>query len=66
MRGYFDKFPNSVIYFRRIRRFYIIYHLDWDPIDPVLSTEDREIMQWLLNKELGRESEYQQRKSRSS
>ncbi len=66
MRGYFDKFPNSVIYFRRIRRFYIIYHLDWDPRDPVLSTEDREIMQWLLNKELGRESEYQQRKSRSS
>ena len=64
VRGYFDKFPKSTVYFRRIRRFYIVYMVDWDEEDPVISQEDREMMQQLLNCELGREKEYKQRKSR--
>lgn len=64
VRGYFDKFPNSTVYFRRIRRFYIVYMVDWDEDDPVISQDDRETMQQLLNRELGREKEYKQRKSR--
>ncbi|SFG55237.1 hypothetical protein SAMN05216353_1553 [Halobacillus alkaliphilus] len=66
VRGYFDKFPNTTIYFRRIRRYYIVYSLDWIKEDPVVEREDREEMQILLNRELGREKEYKKRKSRSS
>lgn len=64
VRGYFDKFPHSTVYFRRIRRFYIVYMVDWDDIDPLVSQEDREAMQHLINEELGRLKEYEQRKSR--
>ncbi|ELK47359.1 hypothetical protein D479_07917 [Halobacillus sp. BAB-2008] len=64
VRGYFDRFPNSTVYFRRIRRFYIVYIVDWDERDPVVEKEDRDGMQELINKELGREKEYNQRKSR--
>ncbi|WLR45968.1 hypothetical protein LC065_10045 [Halobacillus litoralis] len=64
VRGYFDKFPHSTIYFRRIRRFYIVYMVDWDETDPLVSQEDREEMQHLINEELGRLKEYEQRKSR--
>lgn len=64
VRGYFDKFPNSTVFFRRIRRFYIVYMVDWCEDDPVISQDDRERMQFLINRELGRENEYKQRKSR--
>lgn len=64
VRGYFDRFPNSTVYFRRIRRFYIVYIVDWDERDPVVEKEDRDGMQELINKELGREKEYNQRNSR--
>ncbi|WP_269749122.1 hypothetical protein [Halobacillus mangrovi] len=39
--------------------------MDWNKNDPVMNKEDREQMQALLNRELGREIEYNQRKSRS-
>ncbi|TGB00705.1 hypothetical protein E4663_19505 [Halobacillus salinus] len=65
VRGYFDKFPNSTFYFRRIRRYYILYTLDWQLDDPEVTTDDREQMQTLINEALGREREYQHRKSRS-
>ncbi|WP_446853615.1 hypothetical protein [Halobacillus faecis] len=64
VRGYFDRFPHSTVYFRRIRRFYIVYMVDWDDTDPLVSQEDREEMQHLINEELGRLKEYEQRKSR--
>ncbi|SDN73587.1 hypothetical protein [Halobacillus aidingensis] len=64
VRGYFDKFPHSTVYFRRIRRFYIVYMVDWDEVDPFVSQGDREEMQHLINEELGRLKEYEQRKSR--
>lgn len=63
VRGYFDKFPNSVMYFRRIKRHYILYSVDWDETDPLVTPEDREEMQLLLNEALGREKEYKNRKS---
>lgn len=65
VRAYFDRFPNSTIYLRRVRRFYIVYSLDWHADDPLVNKEDREEMQELVNRELGREKEYNQRKSRS-
>ncbi|WP_258871371.1 hypothetical protein [Halobacillus trueperi] len=64
VRGYFDKFPHSTVYFRRIRRFYIVYMVDWDEVDPFVSQGDRDEMQHLINEELGRLKEYEQRKSR--
>ncbi|CDQ18354.1 hypothetical protein SAMN05192559_109108 [Halobacillus karajensis] len=64
VRGYFDKYPNSTVYFRRIRDFYMVYMVDWDEGDPLIKKEDREIMQQLINKELGRLKAYEQRKSR--
>lgn len=65
VRGYYSKFPNSVIYFKRIRRFYIIYTLDWDEKDPMVTNKDREEMQYLINEVLGSKNEYLKRKSRS-
>ncbi|MCA0972742.1 hypothetical protein LCM20_19275 [Halobacillus litoralis] len=65
VRGYFDKFPNTIFYFRRIRRYYILYTLDWQPDDPEVTKEDRDQMQVLINEALGREKEYRKRKSRS-
>lgn len=65
VRGYFDKFPHSTFYFRRIRRYYILYSLDWQSEDPEVTGEDREQMQSLINEALGREHAYKQRKSRS-
>ncbi|RWZ60864.1 hypothetical protein EQV77_00015 [Halobacillus fulvus] len=65
VRGYFDQFPRSTFYFRRIRRFYILYSLDWDQDDPIVTSEDREIMQYLINEALGREEAYRKRKSSS-
>ena len=65
VRGYFDKFPYSTFYFRRIRKYYIMYTLDWHSDDPEVSPEDRDAMQSLINEELGREKEYKQIKSRS-
>ncbi|WP_277988132.1 hypothetical protein [Halobacillus kuroshimensis] len=38
--------------------------VDWHEQDPVITQEDREGMQLLINRELGREKEYNQRKSR--
>lgn len=64
IRGYFDKFPNSTIYFRRIKRYYCVYSLDWNEEDPMVTMEDREEMQQLLNKEIGRLTAYENRKSR--
>ncbi|WP_245807805.1 hypothetical protein [Halobacillus massiliensis] len=64
VRGYFSKFPHSVIYFRRARSYYLVYTLDWDERDPVMTEGDREEMQVLLNEELGHISAYKKRKSR--
>ncbi|WP_173915795.1 hypothetical protein [Halobacillus sp. Marseille-Q1614] len=64
VRGYFSKFPHSVIYFRRMRNYYLVYTLDWDARDPVLTEADREDMQILINEELGHISAYNKRKSR--
>lgn len=65
VRGYFDKFPHTTFYFRRIRRYYILYTLDWSSKDPLVEQSDREKMQCLVNEALGRENEYKERKSRS-
>ncbi|SDJ66846.1 hypothetical protein [Salimicrobium halophilum] len=64
VRAYFDKFPDSTFYFRRIRSYYFLYSSDWSHGDPVLDKEDQEKMQVLVNEALGRKNAYKNRKSR--
>ncbi|MYL54104.1 hypothetical protein GLW08_12225 [Pontibacillus yanchengensis] len=56
MRGYLDKFPNSTFYFRRIRNYFSLQLLEWHEDDSEVSPSDREEMQLLLNRALGREN----------
>ncbi|KGP72871.1 hypothetical protein [Pontibacillus yanchengensis] len=63
IRGYFDKFPNSTFYFRRIRNYFSLQSLDWHEEDPEVSPSDREEMQLLLNRTLGREKAYKNRRA---
>ncbi len=66
MRGYFNKFPYSVFHFKKVRRYYILYTLEWDSEDPVVTAEDREEMQYLINDVLGSRGAYLTRKSRNA
>ncbi|WP_386058269.1 hypothetical protein [Thalassobacillus hwangdonensis] len=66
VRAYFDRFPQSTLYFRRIRRYYFLFTIDWHEEDPIVTDEDKEQMHRLLNRELGREKEYLKRRTRSS
>ncbi|PBB05001.1 hypothetical protein [Salimicrobium humidisoli] len=63
VRAYFDKFPGSTFYFRRIRSYFYLYSSDWSKEDPLLEEGDQEEMQLLVNESLGRKEAYRNRKS---
>lgn len=62
VRAYFDTHPNSVFYFRRMKRCFLLYSLDWREEDPFVDAASREEMQLLLNEAMGRKTAYQNRK----
>lgn len=63
VRAYFDKFPGSTFYFRRIRSYYYLYSSEWSRNDPVINKDDKEQMHLLINDVLGRKQAYENRKS---
>ncbi|SEA46552.1 hypothetical protein SAMN05421743_1053 [Thalassobacillus cyri] len=65
VRGYFDQFPNTTFYLKRIRNYYFLCAVDWSKSDPEITEEHREEINILINRELGREQAYLQRKTRS-
>ncbi|WP_243387306.1 hypothetical protein [Bacillus kexueae] len=64
VKAYFSKFPQSLVIFRQIRDYYFVYQVKWSELDPVVTREDLEQMELMMNKELGLEAEYLKRKSR--
>lgn len=62
MKAMFSRFPESVVTFRMIRSYYFVYTIRWSENDPIVVKEDLIEMEWLLNKELGLENEYLNRK----
>lgn len=62
IKAHFDEYPNSVVVFRQIKNFYFIYTVKWSLSDPVVSKIVLEEMELLLNRELGTEEDYLERK----
>ncbi|GGC94268.1 hypothetical protein GCM10007216_26260 [Thalassobacillus devorans] len=65
VRGYFDRFPHTTFYLKRIRNYYFLSAADWNESDPEVTPADREEINILINRELGREHAYLQRKTRN-
>jgi diacylglycerol kinase (ATP) len=65
IKAIFDYCPSSTVIFRPIRDFYFIYIVNWSESDPVITKDKLATMEQLLNKELGTENEYLNRKSNS-
>ncbi|HEY9576770.1 MAG TPA: hypothetical protein VIR64_03765 [Pseudobacillus sp.] len=63
IKAVFDKFPHSNVIFRTINQFYFIYIVNWSEKDPVVTREDLEKMEKLINEEMGTALFYRQRKS---
>ncbi|RIW33236.1 hypothetical protein D3H55_11290 [Bacillus salacetis] len=64
IKASFDRFPNSTVLFRRIKDYYFVYNVYWSTHDPIVGRRDLEEMELLLNRDLGSEREYINRRSR--
>lgn len=62
IKAVFDEYPGSIVIFRQIKNYYFVYTVKWSTSDPVVSKKALEEMEWLLNKELGTDGEYRNRK----
>lgn len=63
IKAYFDHFPDSPVIFSKIGSYYFVYVIQWSEYDPIVLRRDLEEMEWLLNKELGLNEEYINRRS---
>ncbi|WP_241773393.1 hypothetical protein [Bacillus sp. LL01] len=63
LKAFFDHFPDSPVIFSKIGSYYFVYVIQWSEYDPIVLREDLEEMEWLINKELGLQEEYQNRRS---
>ncbi|MFC7395285.1 hypothetical protein [Scopulibacillus cellulosilyticus] len=66
IKAIFDEFPNSVVIFRLINHFYFVYTIDWSKDDRIVTKADLDKMGILINRELGTEQGYLNRKSNSN
>ncbi|MRX73107.1 hypothetical protein GJU40_13240 [Bacillus lacus] len=58
----FDVWPHSKVMFSPIRNYYFVRYVRWDERDPVVSREDLQKMEQLVNRQMGREIWYDKRK----
>ncbi|WP_456272131.1 hypothetical protein [Bacillus sp. AK031] len=65
IKATFDTLPHSTVLFRRIKDYYFIYNVYWSSQDPIVTRQDLEAMELLLNRELGSEEQYNRRKSQN-
>ncbi|TYS15002.1 hypothetical protein FZC78_17055 [Rossellomorea vietnamensis] len=63
IKASFDSFPHSTVLFRKIKGYYFVYNVYWSPDDPVVTRRELIEMELLLNRELGSEEEYINRRS---
>lgn len=64
IKAFFDIYPNSRVIFRQIGQYYFIYIVNWSEQDLPVLRSDLEKMELLLNRELGTEEAYLNRKSK--
>lgn len=64
IKAKFDYFPCSTAIFRPINHYYFIYNIQWEKSDPAATRSHLDEMEWLINKELGTQENYLERKSR--
>lgn len=62
LKAIFSRFSSSIVTFRFIGSYYFVYSVRWSENDPIVIKSDLEEMEWLINRELGLETRYQQRK----
>ncbi|MEL3971571.1 hypothetical protein AAEO50_04690 [Rossellomorea oryzaecorticis] len=62
IKAEFDLFPHSLVILRKIRSFYFVYQVHWSSLDPIVETRHLEEMEILVNKELGYERYYLNRR----
>ncbi|MEH7445165.1 hypothetical protein V7201_22935 [Bacillus sp. JJ1122] len=62
IKAQFNEYPDSLVMFRRIKNYYFVYTVQWSMNDPFVTKNALEEMEWLLNRELGTEEDYRQRK----
>ncbi|MGM0847196.1 MAG: hypothetical protein ACQEUT_19745 [Bacillota bacterium] len=63
IKASFDRFPNSTVLFRKIKGYYFVYNVFWSSADPIVTRSDLIEMELLLNRDLGSEDEYINRRS---
>ncbi|WP_108670734.1 hypothetical protein [Peribacillus acanthi] len=61
----FDQFPNSPVLLGMITNFYFVKHVKWSSLDPIVTRNDLEEMEKLVNREMGTTIGYLMRKSKS-
>lgn len=49
----FNDLPHSKVIFRPVNHYYVVYHVIWSNLDPVVIRADLEEMESILNGELG-------------
>jgi hypothetical protein len=62
IKAEFDDFPHSLVILRKVKFFYFVYQVHWSSLDPIVETRHLEEMELLVNKELGYESYYLNRR----
>jgi len=62
IKAQFNNYPHSLVVFRRIKNYYFVYTVQWSMMDPAVTKCALEEMEWLINRELGTEEDYRQRK----
>ncbi|ALC90267.1 hypothetical protein AM500_11090 [Bacillus sp. FJAT-18017] len=63
LKGIFDTHPNSTVLFRQIKDYYFIYTVKWDLLDPPVKRDDLDMMEILMNTEMGTFEHYRKRKA---
>ncbi len=63
IKAQFDLFPQSVVVFRRIKQYFFVYNVIWNANDSAVQGHDLELMEFLLNEEMGTDRAYLNRRS---
>ncbi|WP_199484576.1 hypothetical protein [Peribacillus glennii] len=58
VKALFDSHPNSPVRFRRVKTYYFTHSADWSLDDPVITKAHMEQMELLLNRSMGFEPGY--------
>jgi hypothetical protein len=58
IKAVFQPFSHSTVIFRQIKDYYFVYTVHWSSRDPIVTRNDLETMEILMNKALGTDQAY--------